>query len=383
MTRVAFFTYEYPPHVEGGAGVYAARLVPELVRLGLDVTVFTRRSPRRAGPGIRVRGISEPSWGAIGYWAAAPLAYLREVHRRGPFDIIHGSGVADLSVVSRAGHPRRVVTIHHVAADVPSDGADLRKRLRSFRGEGGIVPTVERLVVKRADHLIAVSNQTRAAIVRRFAVAESQVTVIHHGVDQPLRNPSGLDHEALGQRSGVLLLSVGRLEYRKGPDILLRAVARLVLHGHDVRVILAGAGLKAEYEVLANELGIADRVTITGWVDDARKASLLQLCDIYVVPSRLEGFGMTALEAMAAGKPVVSTPIGATEDGLVDESCGGLAEAANPEAVAAAIERCLQRLGQGEPLGDRNQARAAELSWEQAGRSTKEVYEYLLSTAME
>jgi glycosyltransferase involved in cell wall biosynthesis len=382
MTRVAFFTYEFPPYVEGGAGVYAARLVPELVRLGLDVTVFTRRSSKRAGPGIRVRGISKPCWGAIGYWAAAPVAYLREVHQHGPFDIIHGNGVADLTVVSGAGSPLRVVTVHHLAAEVPSAGADLRKRLRSFRGEGGIVPIVERLVVKRADHLIAVSNETRAAIVRRFAVAEGRVTVIHHGVDQPLRRPSGLDHESLGLRQGVLLLSVGRLEYRKGPDVLLRAVARLVLHGHDVRVVLAGAGLKAEYEVLANELGIADRVTITGWVSEARKASLLELCDIYVVPSRLEGFGMTALEAMAAGKPVVSTPIGASRDGLVDEGCGGLAEAATPEAVAAAIERCIGRLRKGERLGARNRARAAESSWERAGRSTEKVYEYLISTAV-
>lgn len=382
MTRVAFFTYEYPPHVEGGAGIYAARLVPELVRLGLDVTVFTRRSPKRSAQGFRIRGISEPDWGAIGYWAAAPVAYLREMHQRGPFDIIHGNGVADLTVMSKPGSPPRVVTVHHLAAEVPSAGPALRTRLRSIRGEGGIVPFVERLVVQRADHLIAVSNETRAAIVRRFGISEDRVTVIHHGVDQPHLGPSRLDHESSALHEGLLLLCIGRLEYRKGPDILLRAVARLVRHGHDVRVVLAGAGLKAEYEGLAKELGIADRVTITGWVSDVRKASLLELCDVYVVPSRLEGFGMTALEAMAAGKPVVSTPIGATHDGLVDEGCGGLAEAATPEAVAAAIERCIVRLGQGERLGARNQARAAEFSWVNAGRMTERVYELVISTAV-
>ena len=166
------------------------------------------------------------------------------------------------------------------------------------------------------------------------------------------------------------------------PTPIQRQAIPPVLHGHDVSVVLAGAGLKLEYEVLANELGIADRVTITGHrVSDAVKASLLQLCDIFVVPSRLEGFGSAALEAMAAGKPVVSTPIGAAQDGLVDESCGALAEVATSEALAAAIERCIVRLGQDERLGARNRARAAELSWERAGQSTERVYEYLISTA--
>ncbi len=78
-----------------------------------------------------------------------------------------------------AKSPVRVVTVHHLAADAPDGVVDQpRAKLRALRGEGGIVPLVERLVLKRADHLVAVSSATQTAIIRRFAIPEESITVI-------------------------------------------------------------------------------------------------------------------------------------------------------------------------------------------------------------
>jgi glycosyltransferase involved in cell wall biosynthesis len=126
---------------------------------------------------------------------------------------------------------------------------------------------------------------------------------------------------------------------------------------------------------------VHDRVTLTGWVNEEQKQALYQACDIYVVPSRLEGFGLTALEAMATGKPVVSTMIGAAQDGLVDESSGGVAEEATSDVLASAIERCIARMARDDQVGERNRDRMAELTWEQAGRRTKALYDELVAAA--
>jgi glycosyltransferase involved in cell wall biosynthesis len=378
MTRVALITYEFPPLVEGGAGVYAARLATELSRLGVDVTVFTRRARRPDGMSVRVVGVSGPRWGALGFWASAPFAYIREVKRHGRFDLVHGNGVGDLTLLRGFDPPPRVVTVHHLAADAPGGVMDRpRPKVWAIRGEGGVVPLAERLVVNRADHLIAVSHSTSLAVFRRFDIPAAKVTVIHLGVDEPKGLSVELSERDSGS-GGLVLLSVARLEYRKGPDILLKAAERLVADGRDVRVVLAGSGPVHDYERLARDLGIGERVTLTGWVDEGQKAALFQACDIYVVPSRLEGFGLTGLEALAAGKPLVTTPIGAAQDGLIDEACGAIAEVATPAALERAIVRCIGRMNSDPGLGTRNRQRAGEFSWERVAKLTKSLYDDLI-----
>jgi rhamnosyl/mannosyltransferase len=167
-----------------------------------------------------------------------------------------------------------------------------------------------RHTLRRAARIIVSSPALadQAAALREF---RSKVTVIPFGLDAPRLEPApdtAPAAEAIRQRYRVpLVLFVGRMVDYKGVDILLRALV-----GVDATTLLVGDGpRRAALEELAADLGLGDRAVFLGEVDDRRMSALYQACDVFVLPSvtRAEAFGLVQLEAMAAGKPVVSTAV--------------------------------------------------------------------------
>ena len=136
---------------------------------------------------------------------------------------------------------------------------------------------------------------------------------------------------------------------RKGVDVLLEALAKLAPH-EPARLWVAGDGPeRAALEAAAVRLGIADRVHFLGPRDDV--ADWLEACDVFVLPSRAEGLGVAALEAMARGRPVVASAVGGLAETVVHERTGWLVPPEDPDALAAGLEALLadpalaQRLG--------------------------------------
>lgn len=167
-----------------------------------------------------------------------------------------------------------------------------------------------RFALKRAARIVvsspALANQ--AAALREF---RAKCVVIPFGLDAARLEPApdtAPEAEAIRQRyQRPIVLFVGRMVDYKGVDVLLRALV-----GLEATTLLVGDGpRRAALEELAGDLGLGGRAVFLGEVDDRRMSALYQACDLFVLPSvtRAEAFGLVQLEAMAAGKPVVSTAV--------------------------------------------------------------------------
>jgi glycosyltransferase involved in cell wall biosynthesis len=153
-------------------------------------------------------------------------------------------------------------------------------------------------------------------------------------------NPVSVHASAAEANRPNLILFLGRLEQRKGVFDLLQAVSRLRAAIPDVRLVCAGEGDRNAVARHAARLGIADAVHFTGWVGPSGKRALLENAAVFALPSYAEGLPMSLLEAMAAGVPVIASPVGGIPEVLVDGVSGCLV----PPGDVATLERTLRKL---------------------------------------
>ena len=168
-----------------------------------------------------------------------------------------------------------------------------------------------------------------------------------------------------------LVLTIGRLEDRKGLDVLIRAFAAVDRSQWPSKLVIAGSGDATKYSVLADSLGLSGAVLFPGWVSEEDRASLLEACDIFVSSSRHEGFGLAAFEAMASGKPIVMTGTALVKDGVVTADRGAVAEVDDPASLTAAIVGLLENPSRARAIGQGNQDWVRRnFSWQAAAKST-------------
>jgi glycosyltransferase involved in cell wall biosynthesis len=192
------------------------------------------------------------------------------------------------------------------------------------------------------DAVVVNASKMRPAFLSLSGYSEARVPVIHNGVLPPARRlPPGAVRALLGIAPGAPVVgAVGRLAEQKHYHRLLRAAAGL---SPDVHCVLAGDGdERGALEALARELGIADRAHFLGYRDDP--GDVLAALDVFVVCSNREGLSNAMLEALAAGVPVVSTPVSGADDALAPLPDGrrpGVIVGHEPAEIAAALRELL------------------------------------------
>lgn len=220
---------------------------------------------------------------------------------------------------------RIVALVHHPLAEETGLDAATAQRLA----------VSERDALQSARHVVVTSRQT-AALMPAYGVAADRLSVVEPGTD-----PAPLARGSRGQT--VQLLCVASLTPRKGHDVLLRAlghVTHLPWHLTCVGGAVDSATVRGIDDATAT-LGLTGRVTMAGEGDDRALAEAYDGADVFVLPTRYEGYGMVVAEALAHGLPVVSTPTGAIAD-LVGHDAGILVPAGNDRALAAALELVVQ-----------------------------------------
>src|SRR5437762_227018 len=299
--------------------------------------------------------------------AIDPIALALELLFTRP-DVYHAVQLS-LPLVARC---RTVITIH--------DLAPLRwpaEYLRSPHARVGHAWAYA--LARRADALIAVSEATKRDVVERLGVPEARVTVIPEAVDMSFAPPPRAEAERLVRaRFGIAppyVLYVGQFDPRKNMDGLVAAFARAAGRHPDLRLVIAGQlGKLAPFlhDALARGRAPRDRVLLAGLVTDPELAALYTAAECLLHPALLEGFGLTPLESLAAGTPVVGFRAGAVEEVVGD--AGVLTEPDRDGALGDALLGYLDDAALRERLRARAAARAALFSWDRAARDTFAVY---------
>jgi glycosyltransferase involved in cell wall biosynthesis len=234
--------------------------------------------------------------------------------------------------------------------------------------------------VKRADHVIAVSEATRQDLIELYQTSPEKISVLYHGVTpdfQPVTEAARL--AAVRQKYGLgerpFILSVGTIQPRKNYQRLIQAFATL-----DPTLALVIIGSKGwKYEAVFSEVakrGLDQRVHFLGFVADADLPALYSTASLFVYPSLYEGFGLPALEAMACGTPVVASNQSALPE-VIGEA-GLLVDPGDIEALAAAMARLLTDTSLRQKLAQAGRARAASFTWSGMAAKLLDLYKKLL-----
>jgi phosphatidylinositol alpha-1,6-mannosyltransferase len=206
---------------------------------------------------------------------------------------------------------------------------------------------VTRRVHRGAVAVIANSQNTRR-LLRNAGVPDSKIHVIYPGVDPERFSPS-VDGRAVRGRfapeGGPLLLSVGRLQRRKGHDLAIAAIARLVREWPTLRYVIVGGGEeKPRLEALARDCGVARHVIFAGEAKAVDLPAYYAACDVFMLPNRLdegdiEGFGIVFLEAAASTRPAIGGRSGGVPEAIAEGQTGLLVSGTDADELAATVHR--------------------------------------------
>jgi glycosyltransferase involved in cell wall biosynthesis len=237
-------------------------------------------------------------------------------------------------------------------------------------------------LAKRADAIIAVSEATKADVALRLGIPAERIRVIPEAVDTAFAPPPRATGAAVARdRFGVpsrYVLYVGQFDPRKNMDGLFAAFARAADRDRDLRLVIVGTlGKLAPLmrAALASSRVDPERVVITGEVDDATLGALYAGAEALLHAAWLEGFGLTALESLAAGTPVVGYRAGAVAEVVGD--AGLLVDDRDPDARGEALVALLGDDALQARLRGFAKPRAARFSWDRAADDTLALYRSL------
>ncbi len=292
-------------------------------------------------------------------WTAL-ARYLFRPRTRPSCDVVHNSFYLPHGLAPVKG-AKRIVTVHDM---IPERLPQTRRRLDWL--------TLKRRYVDQADHIICVSDATRRDLVELYGPLRAPVSVVHHGVDERF-HPAAPRLDFLPDR---YILFVGNRDQYKDAPVLFEAFATLAGDHPDLSILCAGgAGLThQESDWLAGH-GIRDRVS-QRYLSDEEMASAYAHAEIFVFPSRFEGFGLPALEAMASGTPVILAR--ATSLPEVGGDAALYFEPGNVVQLAALMDNLLNNAEEQDALRARGLSRAALFTWKRSSASIADIYRMCL-----
>jgi len=422
--RIFMLGWEFPPFISGGLGTACYGLTKAMDRLGMNVVfILPKTAPLRFGgsktPGpkkqtgynftnIKFLTITSPLKPYVqpgrfkpGRTSASKYAWektlrkekqpaglvqseiygddmLSAVHkyaeetvkiaRTENFDIIHAHDwmtyPAAIAVADVTGIPL-VVQIHSTEFD------------RSGQNVNQTVYDIERRGMHRADKIIAVSNYTRNIVINRYSVPPEKVEVVYNGVE--FEQPAEFTSQTLPAKNDRIVLFLGRITMQKGPEYFLQAAKRVLEKIENVKFIMAGSGDMLYRSVeLAASLGIGHKVLFTRFLRGQNVDRAYKMADLYVMPSVSEPFGITPLEALRNGVPVLISK----QSGISEVLSNVLkVDFWDIDQMANKIIAVLKRPPLHKTLRDNGASEVHKFRWEDSAAGMNEIYERTLEKA--
>jgi glycosyltransferase involved in cell wall biosynthesis len=356
--RALFLTDVFFPDTIGGAGRTARKLAEGLCR-EMDVVVATRNEGGRlpaweVSDGLEIRRFIVDRSSSRRFFASAVLnsaMLVRRLTSDKHFDrLILNQPLSGIAALPLLKTTPTVYTFHspwseeyriQVAAHLRPANAG-----RAF-GTWARRKT-ENILLQRSQRVMVHSRYMRGLLQELHAIPSARVTLIPGGVDAARFSPRSptAARRAFGlPAKAEIILTVRNLVPRMGLGALVDAFAAVNARRPQTRLIIAGDGfLREELRLRIAQLGLADRVTMLGRVDDERLPDLYRAADVFVLAtSALEGFGLVTIEALSTGVPVVATPVGASPEILGQLDSSLVSAEASAEALADTLDAFLNR----------------------------------------
>jgi len=393
--RVLMLSWEYPPVVVGGLGRHVHALATRLATQGHEVVVLCRQpsgtdaithpTSDAHSDGVRLIRVAEDpahllferdlvAWTlAMGHaMTRAGLALLRDWRP----DVVHAHDwlVAHPAIaIAEAAQVPLVATVH--ATEAGRHSGWLSQTLNQQ------VHSVEWWLANRADSTITCSSAMRTEVAHLFEVEPDGITVLHNGIEPRNWRVRQVEVAQARQRfsphGDPLLLFFGRLEWEKGVQDLLAALPRIRRAHRGTRLVVAGEGSHATWLVeQARKHKVRRAVDFVGHLTDRELTATLAAADAVVLPSKYEPFGIVALEAAAAGTPLVASTAGGLGEVVLDGVTGVSFTPGDVEGLASAVRSVLDDRPAAVRRAKAAKARlATDFDWSKIATDTIAVYE--------
>lgn len=381
--RVAMLGWEFPPFQAGGLGVHCYHLTECLAQRGAVLDFFmpdVRGAPSRV-PWMALHRVPDPlvnPYSSMGNRAQYAQEFARAVElyndalvagfpSRTRFDVIHAhdwiTARAALALRERTGLPV-VFSMHSTEWD----------RCGGFNPQTWI-RDIERQAVRRADAVIAVSGYTKQQLVRDYGARPERVHVVHNGVEAA-KYGAAAEGRDYARRPGMVLF-LSRLTAQKGCLQFVHMAEFLLERGVEARFALGGTGpLQHEIAREVAERRLGDRIRLLGFVPEEQVPGLYREASAYVLPSFSEPFGISALEAAAAGLPVVLSK----STGVAEVLPHALqADHWDVELLGEYVRAILQHPPLSRALGTAAKEVARRMTWARCAERTEQVYRAALA----
>ena len=388
-------SWEYPPRIVGGIARHVQELSEALAAQGVQVHVITATHPDASDEAIengvclhRVGAPPSPHGDFLqSVWAmnAAFEARADAVIR----DLLHGKP-------AQRQHKPILLHAHDWLAHPAAKALKHRYKLpliatihaTEHGRHGGIHSDLSRAIHQlewelsyEAWRVIVCSDFMRGEAMHALNTPYDKLDVIPNGIRAEkfqFEFPES-ERQAFRARFAApnqpLIFFVGRMVREKGVQVLLQAIPIVRAELPNAKLVVVGGGSRAHLEAFVRFCHLEDAVQFTGFIPDSELLRLYRVVDVAVYPSLYEPFGIVALEAMAAGAPVVVSDAGGLKEVVRHEETGVLTWAGNPESLAWGILRVLQ-----DPAAARRRAQNAqksvqrEFNWRRIARQTQQVY---------
>jgi len=381
----------------GGMSVYIIELAAELEKLGHKIDIFTLRRQNRLKQTISMgqrtrlvhldigdcKNITKP---ALYNRLEDFFAELDQFRRREKivYDLVHShywlSGQVGEWAQARWRVPH-AVTFHSLGM--------VKKRLLNVSREPDVRIDVEKHLSRSSDCIVIPTRREMQNMLTYYDAPRDRMALIPCGVNLGRFRPTGKE-EARRQLNfpadAALLLYVGRFSSEKGLDRLLEAIPLIDPMFRPHLAIVGGDGAEDEATIKCREisrrLGLNEHITFAGRIPQEGLPMYYGAADLMVLPSLYESFGLVALESLACGTPVVSTPVGALEHVILGGKTGEVVSDPGPQALALGINRVLARAGRGDISPQAVRASVLNFDWANIAAAISQEYTRLVNKGL-
>lgn len=345
----------------GGVLRFLQQVIPRLEREGIECTVAC---PSAMHPSLRVERVVRWEISDRPQILADLRCALQATRWQHEYDLLHAHGLRAVAVLALTPPRRWVFTLHNLPPD----------------HLGSAVRWLLNRAAQSAGAILSVSQAVQDAWLRHFPQSRFKCEVVPGGVDIDAILTDSQDRLTARRQWNLpdeapVALCVARLMEDKGLDVLLRALAK----APEWFALVVGEGPQRDTLLrLATEVGVGERVRFTGYLPALD--SVWSACDVAVVPSRREGLGLFALEAMAAAKPVIASNVGGLSEVVLPGETGWLVPPDDAEALSSALQHALALRSMWHDMGKRGREYVERhYTWEHTVHRLTDVYRRLRS----